>query len=710
VELRTFAEIILYGNNLATDKLFHPCNLTDEKPGSAIEIPKYPNRPYELDFARQQNSKKVEFPNQNNIENEYQRGIVLHFFANHELLAMELMALTLLRFPDAPKNFRMGIAKTILEEQRHMQMYIQRMNDFNVAFGEISVNDFFWKCLSNMQSPIDYVTKLSMTFEQANLDFSFFYMNLMQKIGDKKTAEILKIVFEEEIGHVKHGVVWFDKWRDTSLSQWECYVNQLKLPLTPARAKGLIFDKEARIKAGLSEDFINELSVFSASKGRPPDIFYFNPSCELEIERNKVGFNATKPVKLLQEDCACLCLFLAAQDDIVLVPKKPSLYFLQNLKKCGFDLPEWHEYSLSEIDIKKFEQNIFGSLKPWGWSPESEYFLKPLLPQVKFKENIIRKMKDYRNIFSKLFSAQLSIEINEKFSEFKDIISLKETLPVICYEIDSVKENIKTFLNEFEMVVLKKPYGSAGQNMLRVNSFNLCEKDLNWIKKVLQTESGIVVEPWYKRVADFSSQLKIENNRLIYLGETRLLTDNRGQYFGTMLGKKMDYLAQDVVKFLYTSHSEMGLNFLELLKQVSLFVGEKLLSLNFDGPFGLDVFIYKDSKAKYGYRIKFISEINPRYTMGRVALEISKRVLPGVASLWVHLRKIDIERDFLSVENFFNKVTNSFPLEVSNSYKPQIKKGVLFTNDALFAKNTITVLISGNEYINEFVKLIKRNI
>ena len=54
------------------------------------------------------------------IEQPRARGLLLHGFANHELLALELMGLTLLRFPDAPTAFRLDVARTLSEEQVHL--------------------------------------------------------------------------------------------------------------------------------------------------------------------------------------------------------------------------------------------------------------------------------------------------------------------------------------------------------------------------------------------------------------------------------------------------------------------------------------------------------------------------------------------------------------------------------------------------------------
>ena len=89
---------------------------------------------------------------------------------NHELLAVELMAVCLLAFPDAPPAFRLGVGRTLLEEQRHLRMYRARMAALGVDLGDVPVGGHFWRVLAGMRSPLEYVTGMSMVFEQANLD------------------------------------------------------------------------------------------------------------------------------------------------------------------------------------------------------------------------------------------------------------------------------------------------------------------------------------------------------------------------------------------------------------------------------------------------------------------------------------------------------------------------------------------------------------
>jgi uncharacterized ferritin-like protein (DUF455 family) len=715
MELKEFAELILFGTNIASDKLLNPDVLTDNKTYQAIIAPKEPGRPKGLQFNENLIAKKIPFPNKHQLEDARQRGYVLHFFANHELLAMEIMALVLLLFPEAPKSFRMGIAKTIIEEQKHMSLYLKRMEQLNVSFGEIPVNDFFWNCLSKMKSPFDFVTKMSMTFEQANIDYSLYYKDLMIKINDYETANILETVYQEEIGHVKHGVTWFNRWRDHSETEWESYVNSLELPLNPARAKGLIFDMAARKSAGLSDEYIMELSVFSSSKGRPPNIYYFNPACEQEIVRGSVGFTPSKSILNLQNDCASLLQFIAAKDDIVLTSQKPGLHFLKKIQTCGFTLPEWMEFNKNSINVNSIPQNYISFAQPWGWSPESLNLMKAFIPKLigksSFQENIFDQ-NFYNNkikpLYSKAFSAELIYKIKNNFENIKELMPLDNTLPTISNNLENTKLAIQKYLTipNINMVVLKAPFGCSGQNMKRVNTENLNSSEINWLKRIFKEQFQIIIEPWFEKVVDLSYQSKIsENKTTIPIGITRFITDSRGQYKATFVGKKTDDLPDDLTKFIYSRYENYS-GIEDILKRTSILVSDYLNENMYEGAFGIDSFIYKDSNSKFGYRLKFLSEINPRFTMGRVAIEISKRIQTGAFAIWAHIRITDIlKNDFPSIPDFTQFIENKFPIKLSESPKPLIKEGILFTNDPSMATSVLTILIVGKNILSDFTKL-----
>ncbi|MDB4437470.1 ferritin-like domain-containing protein, partial [bacterium] len=193
------------------------------------------------------------FPSAEQLEDEEQRALLLHFFANHELLAVELMALALLKFPDAPDSFRKGVLHTLQEEQNHTRWYMQRMKECGITFGDIQVSPMIWEHIADMESPLDYVSRLSLTFEQANLDYAKHYSQLLGQAGDTKSAKILDKVYHDEIAHVGHGLKWLRRWKENAQSDWDAWHKRLHIPLSPMRAKGMApFNEEGRRKAGLN--------------------------------------------------------------------------------------------------------------------------------------------------------------------------------------------------------------------------------------------------------------------------------------------------------------------------------------------------------------------------------------------------------------------------------------------------------------------------
>ena len=224
------------------------------------------------------------------------------------------MALCLLKFPDAPVPFQKGLVHTITEEQEHLRLYLDRLQELGGEVGEVPVNGFFWDCLSGMTDPMDFVVGMSMTFEQANLDHCIHYGKLFSAVGDTRTVEILDQVYKDEIRHLRHGLHWFRKWKMPEEADFFVHEKSLALPMSVMRAKGLTFDRQGRERAGFDTDYINQLEVYSLSKGRPSNVYAFTPNVELDHANQQ-----PKKIALLMERAlAPLMMVLCKKDDIVL--------------------------------------------------------------------------------------------------------------------------------------------------------------------------------------------------------------------------------------------------------------------------------------------------------------------------------------------------------------------------------------------------------
>ena len=401
MEINDWCERILFGASWE-DKL---CELDvyEDFSRKEITLPFFPGRPPGLGLDEWKKRERTSFREVGRFHSEKERGLVLHFFANHELLAVELMALAILKFQDAPAVFRRGVVQTLKDEQQHVRMYKKRMADIGIEFGQIPVSDYFWRALESMRSPKDFVTGLSMTLEQANLDYPLHYARIYEKIQDKKTAAILKKIYKDEIEHVKHGLIWFNKWRDKRSCPWTSYVEALPNPLTPARAKGIGFNREGRIKAGFNLKFIDELEVYSRSRGRYPQVYWFNGNCEEQITNSHPDQTPTAKIKQLDRDLRTLPSLICKKDDIVLVEKKPCINFLKKFRRSGFTLPQYVEYGDAN-ELNSWNAGTIDELRPWGWNSESTRFLEPLSKHTKHKRPIDWDQQ-WETLYSKTWSA-----------------------------------------------------------------------------------------------------------------------------------------------------------------------------------------------------------------------------------------------------------------------------------------------------------------
>jgi uncharacterized ferritin-like protein (DUF455 family) len=620
MNVNEFAEKILFGSTLE-EKLFKikPSELDySNKHSSKISIKtlenlKFPSRPKEL-----KNIGHSEFPNSQKLDDEKNRCIMLHFFANHELLAMELMAYSLLKFQDTPVALKKGLIQIILEEQDHFKLYVNRMNELKFKLGEIPVNTFFWDSTKNATSMLQFLAQISLTFEQANLDFSLYYLNLMKKIGDETTADILNKVYEDEIGHVKHGWVWFNKLRPNAetTSAWNAYKDILPYPMNPERAKGKIFDLKGRLRAGISDEFIKELKAYSGSKGRPPQIYFYNPLVELEqLEIKKNSFCPPKNLEKLAQDLELIYSLCAHSSDIFICRKKPSSTFILKLKELGFDTPSY----LTIEEFKKIRHLIKPSgFCPWGISPKTYELFYPMLNNmvsapgaltIESKKQIENyKEKNLYKIFSKIFS-------------------LQEDERKIFYTINELQNFVLKSLEQKSQILLKAPFGSSGQNtkkILSLNDFN--SSTLNWAQKIIKKHSAIIADKYLNRIFDFSTQALIKHTGEVEIFPSReFFVTKNFSYLGTLCAHKFPFNKPEIAKFLYQKQTQSQTSLYDELMNKIREIGNKLFHYGYTGFYGVDSFIYKDHNNNLALRM--ISEVNPRFTMGLIALKLETKLL-----------------------------------------------------------------------------------
>ncbi|BDS08665.1 hypothetical protein NT6N_37050 [Oceaniferula spumae] len=666
MQMREAAERLLFSSTLEEKLALAPESVSDDSPGSAILLPDAPGRPDELRMVSK--GVRADFPGVNRLDDDRERGKMLHFLANHELLAAELMALVLLKFPDAPKDYRAGVYEAMREEQMHTLMYLRRMKDCGIHFGELPLNDYFWRLIAPMETPMDFVTRLNLTFEQANLDFSKHYAQLFRQVGDTGTAAVLEKIYQDEIGHVGHGVKWFRKWKAEGETDWQAFGKSLTFPLAPAKAKGIApFNAEGRRLAGLDEDFISHLEVSEQSRGRTPVLHWFNANAESQVAAAVSGrrFDANKMELALEEDLEMLAIAWCRKDDIVLLRRRPEKEHLVRLKEAGLNLPE--VVTLDEMDGHDFTSRRLGGVRPWAWSPDAAKLLRPLTNRV--SSNVPWQCRE------PLPAICFSKEIGNRLEELLEQDGLAERGGVFCRNLETATAEIAIRLREGD-VLLKAAHACAGRGHRKVLQNEPQSEHLLWIEKILKNHGGLVVEPWLDRVLDFSSLYEIgAAGEVKWIGMTCMENDAHGRFLGTVVNAKWGSdLDSELREFLFRECKANA-----FYRQQIPVVLQKLfteIAPDYTGPVGVDAMVFRKPDGTIGLR--HVVELNVRMTMGRVALEL--------------FRKLHLQSDSSQPGRFRILRKNNLPKELlSPACSQVINNAIIPLNDPATAKAFVAV-------------------
>jgi len=260
LELCEFASRVLLSAEIATKvaRLNEPLTDTVEH---SVERVCEPTRSPGLQFAQRRTAPAM--PKAIALKNPARRAVAHHIMANHELQALEVMAMVVLAFPEAPAEFRKGLGEIMQDEQRHTRLHVQRAEELGVTFGDLPVNGYIWQKAMEYSTVLEYICGLPLVFEGGNLDHTMEFEHYFVDAGDRRSAAIMRAIHRDEIRHVEFGMDWLRRLKPAGMDDFTAWKQNLRWPLRPSKARGKFFQEEPRRQAGMTDKFIEELREWS---------------------------------------------------------------------------------------------------------------------------------------------------------------------------------------------------------------------------------------------------------------------------------------------------------------------------------------------------------------------------------------------------------------------------------------------------------------
>jgi uncharacterized ferritin-like protein (DUF455 family) len=229
-------------------------------PGHTTEVPDRPGRPVKPELLPPGQMPK------RRLGSEAGRIALLHAIAHIELNAIDLAFDMIARFSGElqPAHVREFIDDWISvgdDEARHFMMIQCRLEEYGSSYGALPAHDGLWDAAMGTQD--DVMARLviaPLVLEARGLDVTPGMIQNLRSHGDDASADILQVIYEEEIGHVATGARWlkhFCKLYDFDPKErFQHFVTtrfggKLRKP----------FNHDARQKAGLEENFYLSLSL-----------------------------------------------------------------------------------------------------------------------------------------------------------------------------------------------------------------------------------------------------------------------------------------------------------------------------------------------------------------------------------------------------------------------------------------------------------------
>lgn len=216
---------------------------------------KSPGRPKDFQTVSPRNVPK------RNFEDLQQRANFLHAIGNIELLAVELPALCLLRFGSDDLDFIQKQFHIIAEEAYHFSMIKSRLHKMGIEFGSLPAHNGLWDHAWRCQNELEHQILIPCYLEARGLDVSPTFIEKLDAVKDQESAEILRIILRDEIGHVKTGQEYLSKKaKNQNTEPAKLFRKTLETFFGDQLKSKVPINKKTRLEAGFDQDMLNLIS------------------------------------------------------------------------------------------------------------------------------------------------------------------------------------------------------------------------------------------------------------------------------------------------------------------------------------------------------------------------------------------------------------------------------------------------------------------
>jgi len=189
------------------------------------------------------------------------RAALVHALAHIEFNAINLALDITWRFAGLPQDFYRDWIRVAIEEAGHFSLLRARLAELGMEYGDLPAHDGLWEMAAKTRS--DLTARLALvprTLEARGLDASPAVRTKFASAGDAKSAQIVDVILQDEIGHVATGNRWF---------RFVCE----RLEVDPAQAQSTAsaryaapvlrgpFNLNARRAAGFTDEELQALST-----------------------------------------------------------------------------------------------------------------------------------------------------------------------------------------------------------------------------------------------------------------------------------------------------------------------------------------------------------------------------------------------------------------------------------------------------------------